>query len=109
MCERLLVRKQFGTQLLQSSPVPFARYHSTAEFRNKSRFRGVRVTHPRSAEYIGRQKAISYRYRSLELGRFEIVSNEPTPPWRGTSADGGYTTAADLMKFAGALMRQDQS
>ena len=36
--------------------------------------------------------------------RFEIVSNEPTLPWRGTSAGGGYTTAADLMKFADALM-----
>ena len=36
--------------------------------------------------------------------RFEIVSNAPTLPWRGTSAGGGYTTAADLMKFAGALM-----
>ena len=33
-----------------------------------------------------------------------MVSNEPTLPWRGTSAGGGYTTAADLMKFAGALM-----
>ena len=36
--------------------------------------------------------------------RFEMVSNEPTLPWRGTSAGGGYTTAADLMAFAGALM-----
>jgi len=36
--------------------------------------------------------------------QFEMVSNEPTLPWRGTSAGGGYTTAADLMKFAGALM-----
>ena len=34
----------------------------------------------------------------------EMVSNEPTLPWRGTSAGGGYTTAADLMKFAEALM-----
>src|SRR4029450_39226 len=33
-----------------------------------------------------------------------IVSNEPTLPWRGPPAGGGYTTAADLMKFAGALM-----
>src|SRR5437899_3628602 len=31
-------------------------------------------------------------------------SDEPTLPWRGTSAGGGCTTAADLMKFAGALM-----
>src|SRR5262249_40874002 len=30
--------------------------------------------------------------------------NEPTLPWRGTSAGGGYTTAADLMAFAHALM-----
>jgi len=36
--------------------------------------------------------------------QFEMVSNEPTLPWRGTSAGGGYTTAADLMEFAGALM-----
>ena len=33
-----------------------------------------------------------------------MVSNKHTLPWRGTSAGGGYTTAADLMKFAGALM-----
>jgi len=33
-----------------------------------------------------------------------MVSNEPTLPWPGTSAGGGYTTAADLMRFAGALM-----
>jgi hypothetical protein len=33
-----------------------------------------------------------------------MVSNEPTLPWRGTSAGGGYTTAFDLMKFADALM-----
>jgi CubicO group peptidase (beta-lactamase class C family) len=36
--------------------------------------------------------------------QFEMISNEPTLPWRGTSAGGGYTTAADLMKFADALM-----
>src|SRR6476646_5649667 len=36
--------------------------------------------------------------------RFEMISNKPTLPWRGTSAGGGYTTAADLMKFADALM-----
>ena len=30
--------------------------------------------------------------------------NEPTLPWRGTSAGGGYTTAGALMRFAGALM-----
>ena len=36
--------------------------------------------------------------------QFEMVSNEPTLPWRGTSAGGGYTMAIDLMKFAEALM-----
>src|SRR5204863_96085 len=36
--------------------------------------------------------------------QFEMASNESTLPWRGTSAGGGYTTAADLMAFAGALM-----
>jgi len=44
------------------------------------------------------------RSKGYMRDRFEIVSNEPTLPWRGTSAGGGYTTAADLMKFAGALM-----
>ena len=36
--------------------------------------------------------------------QFELVSNEPTLPWRGTSAGRGYTTPGDLMRFAGALM-----
>src|SRR5437867_9175309 len=36
--------------------------------------------------------------------QFEMVSNEPTLPWREPSAGGGYTTAADLMRLAGALM-----
>lgn len=44
------------------------------------------------------------RSKGYMRNRFEMVSNEPTLPWRGTSAGGGYTTAADLMKFAGALM-----
>jgi CubicO group peptidase (beta-lactamase class C family) len=35
--------------------------------------------------------------------RVDLVPNDPTLPWRGTSAGGGYTTAADLMKFAAAL------
>jgi CubicO group peptidase (beta-lactamase class C family) len=44
------------------------------------------------------------RSKGYMRDQFEIVSNEPTLPWRGTSAGGGYTTAADLVKFAGALM-----
>ena len=44
------------------------------------------------------------RSKGYMRDQFEMVSNEPTLPWRGTSAGGGYTTAADLMKFAGALM-----
>jgi D-alanyl-D-alanine carboxypeptidase len=44
------------------------------------------------------------RSKGYMRDRFDIVSNEPTLPWRGTSAGGGYTTAADLMKFAEALM-----
>lgn len=32
------------------------------------------------------------------------VSNDPTLPWRGTSAGGGYATATDLMRFADALL-----
>jgi D-alanyl-D-alanine carboxypeptidase len=44
------------------------------------------------------------RSKGYMRDRFDMVSNEPTLPWRGTSAGGGYTTAADLMKFAGALM-----
>jgi CubicO group peptidase (beta-lactamase class C family) len=52
---------------------------------------------PESVEVVNRSKGYM-------RDRFEIVSNEPTLPWRGTSAGGGYTTAADLMKFAEALM-----
>jgi CubicO group peptidase (beta-lactamase class C family) len=44
------------------------------------------------------------RSKGYMRDQFAIVSNEPTLPWRGTSAGGGYTTAADLMKFADALM-----
>jgi len=47
---------------------------------------------------------VANRSKGYMRDRFDIVSNEPTLPWRGTSAGGGYTTAADLMKFAGALM-----
>jgi CubicO group peptidase (beta-lactamase class C family) len=46
---------------------------------------------------------VANRSKGYMRDRFEILSNEPTLPWRGTSAGGGYTTAADLMKFAGAL------
>jgi CubicO group peptidase (beta-lactamase class C family) len=44
------------------------------------------------------------RSKGYMRDQFEIVSNDPTLPWRGTSAGGGYMTAADLMAFAGALM-----
>jgi len=47
---------------------------------------------------------VANRSKGYMRDRFEMVSNEPTLPWRGTSAGGGYTTAADLMKFADALM-----
>jgi D-alanyl-D-alanine carboxypeptidase len=47
---------------------------------------------------------VANRSRGYMRDRFDMVSNEPTLPWRGTSAGGGYTTAGDLMKFAGALM-----
>ena len=47
---------------------------------------------------------VANRSKGYMRDQFEMVSNEPTLPWRGTSAGGGYTTAADLMKFAGALM-----
>ena len=52
---------------------------------------------PESAEVANRSKGYM-------RDRFAMVSNEPTLPWRGTSAGGGYTTAGDLMKFAEALM-----
>jgi CubicO group peptidase (beta-lactamase class C family) len=52
---------------------------------------------PESVEVLNRSKGYM-------RDQFEIVCNEPTLPWRGTSAGGGYTTAADLMKFADALM-----
>ncbi len=47
---------------------------------------------------------VANRSKGYMRDRFEMVSNEPTLPWRGTSAGGGYTTAEDLMKFARALM-----
>jgi CubicO group peptidase (beta-lactamase class C family) len=47
---------------------------------------------------------VPHRSRGYMRDRFETVSNEPTLPWRGTSAGGGYTTASDLMKFATALL-----
>src|SRR5262245_51322480 len=47
---------------------------------------------------------VAHRSKGYMRDRFDMVSNEPTLPWRGTSAGGGYTTAADLMKFADALM-----
>ncbi len=47
---------------------------------------------------------VANRSNGYMRDRFDIVSNEPTLPWRGTSAGGGSTTAVDLMKFAGALM-----
>jgi CubicO group peptidase (beta-lactamase class C family) len=52
---------------------------------------------PESVEVANRSKGYTRE-------QFEMVSNAPTLPWRGTSAGGGYTTATDLMKFAGALM-----
>jgi CubicO group peptidase (beta-lactamase class C family) len=55
------------------------------------------ASEPESVEVANRSKGYMRE-------QFEMVSNEPTLPWRGTSAGGGYTTAADLMKFAGALM-----
>jgi D-alanyl-D-alanine carboxypeptidase len=52
---------------------------------------------PESVEVVNRSKGYM-------RDRFEMISNEPTLPWRGTSAGGGYTTAADLLKFSEALM-----
>jgi CubicO group peptidase (beta-lactamase class C family) len=47
---------------------------------------------------------VANRSKGYMRDQFQMVSNEPTLPWRGTSAGGGYTTAADLIKFADALM-----
>ena len=33
----------------------------------------------------------------------ELVDNRDTLPWRGTAAGGGYTTAADMVRFGEAL------
>lgn len=52
---------------------------------------------PESVEVVNRSKGYM-------RDQFEMVSNEPTLPWRGTSAGGGYTTTADLMKFADTLL-----
>src|SRR5262245_57455030 len=51
--------------------------------------------------------AVANRSKGYMRDRFEMVLNDPTLPWRGTSAGGGYTTAGDLMKFAGALMSNE--
>ncbi|HEX4826307.1 MAG TPA: serine hydrolase domain-containing protein [Candidatus Polarisedimenticolaceae bacterium] len=47
---------------------------------------------------------VANRSKGYMRDRYDMVGNEPTLPWRGTSAGGGTTTAADLMKFADALM-----
>lgn len=47
---------------------------------------------------------VANRSKGYMRDQLEMLSNEPTLPWRGTSAGGGYTTAGDLMKFAEALM-----
>jgi D-alanyl-D-alanine carboxypeptidase len=47
---------------------------------------------------------VAKRSKGYMRDQFEMVSNEPTLPWRGTSAGGGYTTVTDLMKFSRALM-----
>lgn len=47
---------------------------------------------------------VANRSKGYMRDQFAMLSNEPTLPWRGTSAGGGYTTAGDLMKFAGALL-----
>ena len=43
----------------------------------------------------------SHGYTKGEDG--ELVDNAETLPWRGSAAGGGYTTAADLVRFGGAL------
>jgi D-alanyl-D-alanine carboxypeptidase len=48
--------------------------------------------------------SVANRSKGYMRDQFVIVSNEATLPWRGTSAGGGYTTAADLKKFADALI-----
>ncbi len=47
---------------------------------------------------------VANRSQGYMRDRFEMVPNAPTLPWRRTAAGSGYTTAADLMKFADALM-----
>jgi CubicO group peptidase (beta-lactamase class C family) len=47
---------------------------------------------------------VSNRSKGYMRDQFELISNEPTLPWRGTSAGGGYTTAGDLLNFSEALM-----
>jgi len=47
------------------------------------------------------------RSKGYMRDQWAMISNEPTLPWRGTSAGGGYTTATDLMKFAEALMSNE--
>src|SRR5947199_7573174 len=37
---------------------------------------------------------LAHRSKGYMRDQFAMLSNEPTLPWRGTSAGGGYTTAA---------------
>jgi len=43
-------------------------------------------------------RAIGYTWKDGKL-----VSSDDTLPWRGTSAGGDYSTAADMLRFAQAL------
>ncbi len=47
--------------------------------------------------------AVEHRSAGYMRRNGALVSNADTLPWRGTAAGGGYSTAADLLRFAQAL------
>lgn len=47
--------------------------------------------------------AVADRSRGYTKKDGELVDNADTLPWRGSAAGGGYTTAADMIRFADAL------
>ena len=57
----------------------------------------------RSTASLPETETVPNRARGYMLRDGKWISNAQTLPWRGTSAGGGYSTAADLLRFAQAL------
>lgn len=57
----------------------------------------------KSTDSLPESEAVAGRSRGYMQKDGAWVDNKDTLPWRGTSAGGGYSTAADLLRFATAL------